>query len=384
MRKRAEVDRRFRRLIIPQWAERGVRMLRSLRTAATGLCAATFLSGAAHAAEVVDQSQLLLDVTAGYLGIGGGSEQKLAQTFTAGVTGNLVAIRMPVVGCGGGELVMEVRLAAADGTPDGTLLSTTRYGPATVPPSGADFHEFRLGEPLRIRRSVKYAYTLRMDPTALTSNCSYAKSATGDPYAGGEHYFDTRPNPPGWLAASEVPDPAKDLAFETIVDTGSGPGPGAGSGDCFIPTPGGGGAPIPGSAPVCRCLQDEGLREFRCALLHPDFFAIRRIPWPIPLNASYAESWEVLPLTRLKDQIRIELKGANLAQPVTLTFSGKSLKAVELRKASFKAPASAGELPGTAVIMYGNQSFALDRSIPAEGFGPGGFGQKTIDGKQLP
>lgn len=359
-------------------------MLKSLRTAAAGLCGATFLLGAAQAAEIIDQSQLLINPASGYLGIGGGSEQKLAQTFTAGVTGNLVAIRMPVIGCGGGELVMEVRLAAADGTPNGTLLSTTRFAPATVPPSGADFHEFRLAEPLRIRRSVKYAYTLRMEPTALTSNCSYAKSEAGDPYAGGEHYFDTRPNPPGWLAASEVPDPAKDLAFETIVDTGSGPGPGAASGDCFIPAPGGGGVPIPSYAPVCRCLQDAGLREFRCALLHPDFFAIRRIPWPIPVGGAYTETWEVLPLTKLKSSIGVELKGANIPQPIEFKFGPKSMKTLDLRKTTLKAPSEPVELPGAAVISYGGQSFAFDRSIPADAFGYREFGSKSPDGMQKP
>lgn len=359
-------------------------MLKSLRIDAAGLSVAAALFGAAHAAEVVDQSQLLINPASGYLGIGGGSEQKLAQTFTAGVTGNLVAIRMPVIGCGGGELVMEVRLAAPDGTPNGTLLSTTRYAPATVPPSGADFHEFRLGEPLRIRRSVKYAYTLRMDSSALTSNCSYAKSEAGDTYAGGEHYFDSRPNPPGWLAASEVSDPGKDLAFETIVDTGSGPGPGAGSSDCFIPAPGGGAIPIPSYAPVCRCLQDAGLREFRCALLHPDFFAIRRIPWPIPLGGTYTETWEVLPLTKLKGSIGVELKGANIPQPIEFKFGPKSMRTLDLRKATLKAPENATELPGTAVFSYGGQSFGLDRSIPAEGFSVGGFGQKPLDGRQKP
>jgi hypothetical protein len=344
------------------------------RRSLAAVAGAVILAGVAQAAEIVDQAQLRIDATAGYRGIGGGSEQKLAQTFTAGVTGNLVAMRMPIIGCGGGDLILEIRLAAPDGSPGGTLLSTTRFAPSAAPSSGAEFHEFRLGDPVRIRRSVKYGYTLRMDPNVATANCNYANSEPGDLYPGGEHFFDTRPNPPGWLRASDVPDPEKDLAFETIVDTGAGPGPGAGSsGDCIIPGPGGAPITIPGNPPVCRCLRDEGLREFRCALLHPDFFAIRRIPWPIPLGASYVESWEVLPLTKLQDRVRIELKGANLAQPAFLSFAGKSLKSVELRKVSLASPQSASELPGTAVVTYGNQSFALDRSIPTEGFGAGGM-----------
>lgn len=344
--------------------------------------AVSLVAGAAQAAEVVDQSQTMIDAGSGLLGIGGDSEQKLAQSFTAGVTGTMVAIRAPIIGCAGGDLVLEVRLAGAGGAPDGALLNSTRVAPSSVPVTGAAFHEMRLNATVAIRRGVKYAYTLRMDPVASTSNCNYVHSAVGDLYADGEHFFDSRPNPPGWVAASAVPEPRLDLAFETIVDTGS-PAPVA-SGDCYIPGGAAGMAPIPDFLPVCRCLRDAGLREFRCALLNPDFFAIRRIPWPIPFGAPYRETWEVLPMTKLSDAVRIELKGANIGEPINMSFAGKSRKALETRVSTFTAPKEATAVPGVATIRYGQQTWTIDTTIPADAFEAGGLPGKQDLPKGLP
>lgn len=338
------------------------------------------------AAEIVDQSQTMVDPPRGYWGIGGDSEQKLAQTFTAGETADLVAIRMPIIGCAGGELVIEVRQAAADGSPTGALLNTTRIDPATVPVSGSALHEFRLSAPVRQRRNAVYAFTLRMDPAASTSNCNYAESPLGNLYSYGSLFFDVRPNPPGWLDSKEFPADPQDLAFETIIESDSIPPapPPRASGDCFIGPAGSGfSIPIPDFVPVCRCLQDEGLREFRCAFIHPDFFAIRRIPWPIPLNQNYAETWEVLPMTKLDGAIRIDLKGANISKPIGLTFAGQQMKALEMQKAILRAPKQASDLPASATLIYGNEAYELDRSIPADGFAGGGLKGKLQDLKKL-
>ncbi len=336
-----------------------------IKTAIAAMSFALAASGMASAAETVDQSQTAVDVASGYLGIGGGSEQRLAQTFTAGRTGDLVALRLPVSGCGGGDLVIEVRLAGPDGGPDGALLNTTRIDPALVPVIFSDLHEFRLSTPVRVRTSVAYAFVVRMDPEALTSNCNFAHTPLGELYEGGAFYYDARPNPPGWVIGAET-GARLDLAFETIVDTGTPPP--VSSNNCLSPGVPGGAAPIPENLPVCRCLRDAGLREFRCALLHPDFFAIRRTPWPLDLDRPYTETWEVLPLTKLKAPIGLRLTGDNISQPIDLGFKGISRKAVQARSVTLSVPAKTLSVKGAATLTYGKETWTLDRSLGADFF----------------
>ncbi len=325
-------------------------------------------ASAVDAAEIVDQSQPVIDATRGFLGIGGDSEQKLAQTFRAGVTGDLVALRLPITGCGRGDLVLEIRVAGPAGSPDGTLLNTTRIDPALAPVSGTALHEFRLSAPARIRSSASYAFTLRMDPP--TAVCSFAHSPLApDLYAHGEYFYESLPNPPGWLTSVSTGGQS-DLAFETVVDTGTPPPAGSGR-NCLIPGGPAGGLPIPESLPVCRCLRDEGLREFRCAFLHPDFFAIRRSPWPIEIGRPYTETWEVLPLSKLRSPISVRLEGANIPKPVDISFKGVSRKSVQTRAVTLSAPEKMIVIKGNAVLLYGQERWTIDRTIDADMYGIG-------------
>ncbi len=328
--------------------------------------AAAFACAAANAAEVVDQSQPLIDLASGYRGIGGDNEQKLAQTFRAGVTGDLVALQLPIIGCGRGDLVIEIRVAGPDGGPDGALLNTTRVDPALAPAGGADLHEFRLSSPVRIRASAGYAFTVRMDPLAAV--CSYANSPSGsDLYANGDHFFESNSNPPGWVSSVSTGGPT-DLAFATLVENGAAPAAG-GDRNCLIPGGPVGGLPIPESLPVCRCLRDKGLREFRCAFFHPDFCAIRRTPWPIDLGGPYTESWEILPLTKLPSQIGVRLEGGNIPQPIDLAFRGLSRKSVQARAVTLKAPEKPLALNGAATLTYGREVWTIDRTVGEDVFG---------------
>lgn len=337
--------------------------------------AAMAACGGAHAAEVVDQSQPVVDLTRGFIGVGGDVEQKLAQTFEAGLDGELVALRLPVVGCGRGDLVIEIRVAGPDGGPDGPLLNTTRIDPALAPPGGGALHEFRLSAPAPVRAGADYAFTLRMDP--LRASCSFAHSPDGaDLYSGGAFFFESTSNPPGWIAG-EGPGGQFDLAFQTVVETGPRPVARADR-NCLIPGAPGGGLPIPESLPVCKCLRDGGLREFRCAFLHPDFFAIRRIPWPVDLGHPYTETWEVLPLTKLVAPLGVRLEGGNLPQPVDLSFKGLSRKSVQSRSVTLTAPDKALDVAGRAILTYGPEKWTLDRSLATGAWvaGPAGDSAK--------
>ncbi len=327
------------------------------------------MAGVASAAEVIDQSNTNIDTELGFLGIGGEPNQKLAQTFTVGVTGDLIALNLPIMGCGGGDLIIRTVDLDTTGAPDdGAILGTATISPSEAPASYEGLHEFRLDTGIPLSAGDRVAFTLSMEPDAPTSNCSYADSPAGDLYAGGRYYFDARPNPPGWVNNEEFPGDNHDLAFQSIMETGGGPPPMA-SDDCLINPSGS--VPIPSSAPVCRCLRDPGLREFRCAILHPDFFAIRRIPWPLPPNRPYVERWDFLALTDLDDSVRVSLTGDGLDAPVDLAFTGKNRKALETRSVKIAAPAKPADLQGVGSLSYGQEIWEIDRSISQDDFGDG-------------
>ncbi len=329
---------------------------------AFALLAAPFFATAALADFVVDQSNDAIAAAPAIptTAVGGGSSQRLAQTFTVGMTGSFAKLRLPL-GCASGTLVIEIVEQSPAGLPSGAVLRRTSVPAASVRsviPTPATMIDIFLVSPLNVTAGDRLAIVL----TNESGECAVARADAGETYAGGEAYFIGLPDAPDWVTLDRdgviSVDPS-DLPFQTLMEV-----PGSSSSSNCLP-----GFPGGGDPPVCRCLRDEGLREFRCAFLHPDFFAIRRIPWPIPLDRSYAESWEVLPMTKLDGAIRLELKGANIAKPVVLTFIGKSLKALELRKAVLKAPSQPANIPGSATLTYGNETFVLDTSIPAAQFG---------------
>lgn len=311
---------------------------------------------AAQAAEVVDQSQTVIDLSDQW-SLGQSAREKYAQTFTAGITGALTALRLPIFGCSG-EAVVEIRNVGADGAPGTTVLRETRIAASATPISATTLQEYRLSASVAIVSGQQYAIALRMADDDGVAFCRMLKSLPGELYPAGDGFLKKPANGPNWLALSTIGVSPfyDDLAFETVVDTG--PGPGASSGDCLIPGVAGG-PPIPSNAPVCRCLQDEGLREFRCALLHPDFFAIRRIPWPLPLAETYRETWQILPLTKLTAPVRIDLAG-QMSKPVSLNFAGKSRQALETRSVVLKTTSH----EGPATIVYGQERISVARLQP--------------------
>ena len=335
-----------------------------MRNMAICLSAAAALFSSANAAEVVDQAQTLVDASVGFHGIGGDSNQKLAQTFTAGRTGPLIALRLPIATCGGGDLLIDIANVNADGTP-GAVIRSTPVSPSEVPTSYEGLHQFYLINPVPVVSGTDYAFIVRMSVDASTSFCSYAQSPAGDTYPRGKYFFDSRPNPPGWVSSEEFAGP-QDLAFQTIMDDGSG---GASASACGVVALPGGGS-IPADLPICRCLRDASLREFRCALLDPDFFAIRRIPWPIPVNSTYVERWDVLPLTKFDGPMRIDFKGDNIPAGASFKFKGKSFKVLDSRAMTLKSPGKPVALPGAAVFSYGGRKFQVDTTLPAASFGP--------------
>ena len=325
-----------------------------MRHVIAGLLGAAVLVGSpARADFVVDQSNdHIASPTSPTLAIGA-AEQKLAQTFVVGMSGQLAKLRLPLA-CGTGTLLIDIVAQSADDLPTGRLLRRTPV-PAEALPGEVTrtFVDIFLISPLAVTAGDRLAIVL----SNPTGSCGLLRAELGDTYPSGAAYFDARPNPPGWLSKQEFPGEPWDLPFQTMMEVPDDP--------CATIN----GVPISGDLPICRCLRDEGLREFRCAFFDPAFLAIRRTPWPIALGKPYVETWEVLPLTQLRDAIKVRLEGANIPQPIDLTFTGKSRKALDSRKVMLQAPPAAGAVAGTAVVTYGKRSFKIDTSVLAEQFG---------------
>jgi hypothetical protein len=166
-------------------------------------------SGAYAQDQVIDQMQPLTDATMGPLAIGGGSgsEQMLAQTVTAALDGEMTALFLPVA-CASGRLVIEIRDVAGS-LPGSTVLLRRRVPAASLPDVGLRFRRIALGRRLPVAAGDRFAVVL----SNPTGSCGLASSPAGDTYAGGQAFYDARPNPPGWLPLS----PGSDLAFMQLV-----------------------------------------------------------------------------------------------------------------------------------------------------------------------
>jgi hypothetical protein len=250
-------------------------------------------SAAATAAPtlVIDQEQAETSAS-GTLAIGGESQQILGQTLTAGIDGFLSHVELPVA-CAGGELIVEI-VELEGALPTGRVRGSAVIGPGMLPPlteTPFPFVSIALAVPVRIARGDRFGIVLRNE----TGVCGLALPAGGDTYAGGESFFDSRPNPAGvWVAGPY------DLPFRTVVDLGS-------TGletQCEVQglsDP----LPIPKFVPVCRCLQDAQLREQRCTLLHPSLILFRRLPFPLKADEAFTVRWTLMPLATIDEVVEV-------------------------------------------------------------------------------
>lgn len=267
------------------------------------------LAFAANAEIVLDQEQPLIEPAHGLQALGGITEQKIAQTVTAGLSGRLVEVHVPAA-CGNGEVILEIHRLAADGTPIGPglaleLLRAGDFARTTDPPV---FHRFVIDPAPRFEAGERFSIMLR----DKTGECAMWPGPKGDSYPRGEGWsINNTPPTDAWTRNSDRPYPFDDWPFKTFVDTTPEPPPPPpppppprSAGPCTVT--GFGPIPfIPAWLPVCRCLQDAGLRETRCALFHPDFFLYRRVPLPIDPGKPYEVLWTLVPLGPIKGVVEV-------------------------------------------------------------------------------
>lgn len=315
------------------------------------------LASTANAGIVLDQQQPLIEPAHVTRAIGGASEQQLAQTVTAGISGRLVEVHVPVA-CGSGEVILEISGLSASGAPGAPtfareLRPAGEFAPVADPPV---FHRFVLDPAPRFDAGDRFTILLRDN----TGACEMWLSPTGDAYPRGDGWFiNNVPPTTDWTRNADTPEPFQDFPFRTFVDDTPAP--------VHHPSPpcivtGFGTGFVPGGLPVCRCLQDQGLRELRCALFHPDFFLFRRTPWPLKPEEKYNVKWTLVPLGQLKGVLEVSeelgFKGPLTffvdqlppGQSVTLEYPAQAGKAGQYKVESTIVFTKPGQQPETGKI----------------------------------
>jgi hypothetical protein len=178
------------------------------------LAALAAVAGApAAAAPAPDQRQEALN-TSSDVGVGGASEEKLAQVITSGVAGYLSQVDL-VIGCASGTTV-QLQVVGADTVPLSDVLATQDF--SNVPPFPLDgpppFVSFQLSTRLFMPAQTEFGLVI----AATSGECGAITGPDGDTYSRGNLFADSRPNPAGvWGCACDFPGPW-DLAFRTYVD----------------------------------------------------------------------------------------------------------------------------------------------------------------------
>jgi hypothetical protein len=182
---------------------------------AIALLAASLLLPAATSppAPFIDQAQPVIDATVGSLALGGTNEQMVAQVFTAGITGDVTGVMVPIEPVSG-ALILELR-DAPGGIPGSQLLSSETFSIANLPAADADgFRPLSLAVSVPCAAGSAYALVLKATDQAAGGGFTLRQGPVGDPYPRGGAFYDARPDPPGtWIAMGS----RDDLPFKIVV-----------------------------------------------------------------------------------------------------------------------------------------------------------------------
>jgi hypothetical protein len=88
--------------------------------------------------------------------------------------------------------------------------------------------------------------------------------------------------------------------------------------------------PIPNFVPACRCLQDPGLRDFRCGVLLPDLFLVAQLPpLPWPAGQPVDVRWTIHPWTNVGGSYAMSSAARLGGQWVPQQWLGPTLPALQ-------------------------------------------------------
>ena len=275
----------------------------SSRLPAPALLSLCLLPAAATASVDLDQYQ------AGWypdspMALGGASQQRLAQTFQAGLSGQLDHVDL-VMRCepeSPGNVTVGIHHLDAGGHPLSSAIGDITVSANTLS-TDAGFNVFSFHVPgVAMVAGDQYAVVIDADDGALCGSPQGPAEGGLFSYPRGEALFWALPNPPGWL--DFIPQ-AIDLPFWTYVDTGHPTGPRY----CeFKDASGIANDWLPAHVPICGCLEDASARANRCWFALPEMTFWREFPLPLADRDASAR-YGVLPLTSGLKHLRIEEVG---------------------------------------------------------------------------
>ncbi|HUJ01334.1 MAG TPA: hypothetical protein VLY46_13930 [Usitatibacter sp.] len=165
--------------------------------------------------DYIDAASFPIDYAGSTLGIGGSSEQKLAQTLTVVAGGTLEGVFLPI-GCGTsagkGKLSIEIH-DVAGGIPGPNVLAQRAVAPAQFDAPNFPFTFVPIAGGLILAPGEEIAIVVER---TKGDDCAMHASPSGTDYPGGHAFFDARPNPPGWVPFSQFPGP-DDLPFQLVL-----------------------------------------------------------------------------------------------------------------------------------------------------------------------
>ena len=145
------------------------------------------------------------------LAVGGGSQQRLAQTLTIEVGGKLAGVFLPI-SCANGKVQVELRDVKGD-LPGTRILASQSVRAAELDaPFRFTFVEMR--SRLTFGAGDQVAIVVSND----NGSCGLAPAPASVAYAGGRGSFEALPNPPGFVPFSDFPGTADDLPFQLVLD----------------------------------------------------------------------------------------------------------------------------------------------------------------------
>lgn len=246
------------------------------------------ISPAALAGVVLDQYEAAWSAVP-TLAVGGSSEQKLAQTFEAGISGQLDHVDL-VFTCAAestGLFTAEIQKVGADDLPDGSVLGSTSLDSSALTLEPVTLRSVVIPG-VNLEAGTRYAIVMRADAKA-SCLASYGPIEGGMfHYPRGSGYFDARPNPPGW---SLLTPQSRDLPFYTYMRVADLTGP------LYCAFEDASGMPndwLPNHVPICGCLSDRVSRANRCWFTFPGFTLWRDLE-PFDNRPKGKVSWNVLP-----------------------------------------------------------------------------------------
>jgi hypothetical protein len=161
---------------------------------------------------VLDQQQTSL--VSQFQTVGGDSPQdRDAQTVTAGRSGLLTVVSMPVA-CTSGDLTVEIQGLTAEGEPNEVVLATRTISGAQVPVFSGDpfLRKFTFSTPAALDQNEQFAIVL-----STNGSCRLYVGPDGDSYTGGEGWFASAGNNFNWVSWSLFPEEPGDYPFQTFM-----------------------------------------------------------------------------------------------------------------------------------------------------------------------